>query len=203
MGLHYHKHPSGFNGPGALKGMKGLDNLKQPFSFSSSEWPGDFKGYSDADFANNVDDRRSITGYLFVFAGAPLSWNSMTQHTQALSTMEAEYYAVCKTVQEAMYLRMVMNECGINTEIPLVIREDNQACMAFAKDPGEHSRTKHIHYRYHFIRSQIKNGEIVLEAVESKEQLADIFTKALEPKLFKYLRTHLVQSRATVFGVVV
>ena len=95
-----------------------------------------------------------------------------------------------------------MNECGINTEIPLVIREDNQACMAFAKNPGEHSRTKHIHYRYHFIRSQIKNGEIVLEAVESKEQLADIFIKALEPKLFKYLRTHLVQSRATVFGVV-
>ena len=158
-------------------------------------------GYADADFANNVDDRRSITGYLFVLGGAPLSWNCMTQHTQALSTMEAECYAVCKAAQEAAYLRMMLQECGISTDAPMVIKEDNQACMAFAKDPGEHKRTKHIHYRYHFIRSQVQMREIVLEAVESKEQLADIFTKALEPKTFKYLRGHLVHSRREVLGV--
>ena len=53
-------------------------------------------GYSDADYVNNVDDCRSTTGYVFVFTGAPLSWNSTTQHSVALITMEAEYSAVCK-----------------------------------------------------------------------------------------------------------
>jgi hypothetical protein len=115
--------------------------------------------------------------------------------------MEAEYYALCKAVQESMYLRMMMDECGIGTGHPITIKEDNQACMAFANNPGEHKRTKHIDYRYHFVRHQVQMGEIVLEGVESKEQLADIFTKALDTKTFTYLRGHLVRSRREVFGV--
>ena len=56
-------------------------------------------GYSYADYVNNVDDCRSTTGYVFGFTGAPRSWNFITQHSVALSTMEAEYYAVCKATQ--------------------------------------------------------------------------------------------------------
>ena len=68
----------------------------------------------------------------------------MTQHTTALSTMDSEYYAICKSVQEALYLRMLFEEVGLRVDSPLVIREDNRACIAFSKDPGEHTRTKHI-----------------------------------------------------------
>ena len=91
-----------------------IKDIKQAFSYTSSFYPGDAKvnvfGYSDAYYANNVDDRRSITGYVFVFAGARLSWNSMPQHSVAVSTMDAEYYAVCKATQEAIYLRMLFGE---------------------------------------------------------------------------------------------
>ena len=203
-GLHYHRHHShclGQNLP-TTSTKASMKDLKQPFSYASSFYPGDANvnvfGYSDADYANNVDDRRSITGYVFVFAGAPLSWNSMTQHSVALSTMEAEYYAVCKATQEAIYLRMLFEESGMKVDSPLIIKEDNQACISFTKQPGDHTRTKHIDVRNCFVRRWVEHGELVLETVDTTQQLADIFTKALEPRQFSFLRDHLVIPRSSV-----
>jgi hypothetical protein len=94
-GLYYHRHRSHFKGNN-VKDNANMSDLEQPFSYTSSHYPGDvnvhLQGYSDADYANDVDSRRSVTGYVFIFAGAPLSWNSMTQHSVALSTMEAEIF---------------------------------------------------------------------------------------------------------------
>ena len=90
-GLHYHNHQTHYLGQKGANGKAKLLDLKQSFSYTSSYYPGDTNvylfGYLDADYANKVDNRRSITGYVFVFAGAPLTWNSMTQHSVALSTM--------------------------------------------------------------------------------------------------------------------
>ena len=98
-GLHYHKHLSSYVDNVNDSPRVRMSNIHQPFAYSSHYFPGsanvNLVGYSDADFANSVDDRRSITGYVHLLAGAPLSWNCMTQHTTALSTMESEYYAVC------------------------------------------------------------------------------------------------------------
>jgi hypothetical protein len=200
-GLHYHKHPTHYLGE-TVKSRPSMSDLKQPFSFASSHYPGDAKvhvfGYSDADYANDVDSRRSVTGYVFVFAGAPLSWNSMTQHSVALSTMEAEYFAVCKATQEAIYLRMLFEESGMKVNAPLVIKEDNQACISFTKQPGDHTKTKHIDVRSCFVRQWVEHGELQLESVDTKEQLADIFTKALDVKQFQFLRDHLVRVRSSV-----
>jgi hypothetical protein len=200
-GLHYHKHHSHYLGQN-VPNKASMTDLKQPFSFASSFYPGSQKvnvfGYSDADYANSVDDRRSVTGYVFVFAGAPLSWNSMTQHSVALSTMEAEYYAVCKATQEAIYLRMLFEESGMKVEQPLVIKEDNQACISFTRQPGDHTRTKHIDVRSCFVRRWVEYGELVLEPVDTTEQLADIFTKALDTRQFQFLRDHLVRPRSSV-----
>ena len=179
-----------------------MRDLRQPVSYAASHFPGNAKvhlhGFSDSDYANDVDNRRSITGYVFMFAGAPLSWNSMTQHSVALSTMEAEYYAVCKATQEAIYLRMLFEESGMKVDRPLVIYEDNQACISFTKNPGEHTRTKHIDVRSCFVRQWVDHGELVLEAVATTEQLADLLTKALEPNQFVYLRDQLVRPRSSV-----
>lgn len=201
-GLHYHNHETHYLGQKEANGKVKMSDLKQPFSYASSYYPGDSNvhvfGYSDADYANNVDNRRSITGYVFVFAGAPLTLNSMTQHSVALSTMEAEYFAVCKAVQEAIYLRMLFEESGMKVDTPLVIKEDNQSCIAFTKNPGDHSRTKHIDVRACFVRQWVDYGELVLEGVDTKEQLADVFTKALDTKQYQFLRDHLVRPRSSV-----
>ena len=201
-GLHYNRHSSHYLGEQDNNQRTKIEELKQPFAYTSARYPGDidvhFMGYSDADYANSVDDRRSVTGYVFVFAGAPLTWNSMNQQSVALSTMEAEYFAVCKATQEAIYLRMLFEETGINVEAPLIIKEDNQACIAFTKNPGDHSRTKHIDVRVCFVRQWVERGELVLEPISTKDQLADIFTKALDINQFKFLRDHLVRSRSSV-----
>jgi hypothetical protein len=200
-GLYYHKHHSHYLGQ-TVPTRVDMTDLKQPFSYAASYYPGDKKvnvfGYSDADYANSVDDRRSVTGYVFVFAGAPLSWNSMTQHSVALSTMESEYYAVCKATQEAIYLRMLFEESGMKVEQPLVIKEDNQACISFTRQPGDHTRTKHIDVRSCFVRRWVECGELVLEHVDTTQQLADIFTKALDTRQFQFLRDHLVRPRSSV-----
>ena len=85
--------------------------------------------FSNANFANIIYDRHSITGYVFLLAGAPLSWSCQTQPTTALSTMESEYYSVRKAVQEALYLRMMLDETGLKEDSPLINRYDNKECI--------------------------------------------------------------------------
>ena len=70
--------------------------------------------YVDADFANSIDGRHSISGYAFMLAGGPISWQSRSQATVALSTMEAEYMAVATATQEAFWLRFLLEEMGLN-----------------------------------------------------------------------------------------
>ena len=193
-GIYYHKHHSHYLGQ-SIPDRARMEDLRQPFSYASSHYPG---GHKVNVFGYSYADRRSVTGYVFVFAGAPLSWNSMTQHSVALSTMEAEYYAVCKATQEAIYLRMLFEESGMKVEQPLIIKEDNQACISFTKQPGDHSRTKHIDLRSCFVRRWVEHGELILEQVDTKQQLADIFTKALDTRQFQFLRDHLVRPRSFV-----
>jgi hypothetical protein len=112
--------------------------------------------------------------------------------------MEAEYYAVCKATQEAIYLRMLFEESGMKVEQPLVIKEDNQACISFTKQPGDHTRSKYIDVRSCFVRRWVEHGELVLEQIDTSQQLADIFTKALDTRQFQFLRDHLVRPRSSV-----
>ena len=80
----------------------------------------------------------------------------MTQNSVALSTMKVEYFAVYKAVQEAIYLRMLFEESGMKVDSPLVIKDDNQSCIAFTKNRGDHLRTKHIDVRACFVYQWIK-----------------------------------------------
>ena len=105
---------------------------------------------------------------------------------------------MCKAVQEVLYLRMLLEETGLRVDSPLVIKEDNKACISFSKDPGEHRRTKHIDYRHFFVRDQVNDGEVLLDHVDSEHQLADVFTKSFDSKRFTFLRDHLVVARRTL-----
>jgi hypothetical protein len=148
--------------------------------------------YVDADYANDPDSRRSITGYVFVLAGAPISWQSRQQVSVALSSMEAEYMAACAAAQEALWLRMLLLDLGVDMVKPISLKEDNQAAIAFSKNPGDHKRSKHIDIRYHFVRERVAAGELTLDYIPTECQLADIFTKALDVTVFKRLRVLLL-----------
>ena len=136
-------------------------------------------GYSDADWAGDINDRKSMSGYLFMMSGAATSWKSRKQTCVALSTAEAEYVALASAAQEAAWMRQLLEDlCHKQTE-PTVVREDNQSAIAIAQQPHSHSKMKHIDIRYHFVREKVQDNTIELRYCPTNDMLADILTKGL------------------------
>jgi transposase InsO family protein len=136
-------------------------------------------GYSDSDWAGDMDTRRSTGGYVFFACGAAISWSSKLQLSPALSSTEAEYMACTRAAQEAIWLRQFLDQLGYRQKNPTQLLGDNQGAIALAKNPGNHPRTKHIQLRYHFIRFAITDGQILLDYVPTGDMAADGLTKGL------------------------
>ena len=148
-------------------------------------------GYSDADWANDRDDRHSITGNVFKFANGAISWLSKKQAVVALSTAEAEYIALSSAAQEAIWLKRLLNDLGYKSEDGIQVLEDNQGAMALSKNPVGHARTKHIDIRHHFIREAVAEKVVTLQYCPSEDMVADILTKALPREKFEKHRLTL------------
>ncbi|GJR05044.1 retrovirus-related pol polyprotein from transposon TNT 1-94 [Tanacetum coccineum] len=115
-----------------------------------------------------------------------VSWMSKKQDCTAMSSAEAEYVALSASCAQVMWMRTQLKDYGFNyNKIPLYC--DSQSAIAISCNPVQHSRTKHIHTRYHFIKEQVENGIIELYFVRTEYQLADMFTKALPEDRFQYL----------------
>lgn len=141
-------------------------------------------GYTDADWAGDVDDRKSTSGYVFLLSGGPISWKSQKQKCVALSTAEAEYVAMANAAQESVWLGQLMAEFTVSEEAPMLLYEDNQSAIAMSRNPQFHGRAKHIDIKHHYIREQVSNGTIMLEYCSTSEMLADILTKGLTREIF-------------------
>ena len=152
---------------------------------------GNLIGYSDADWAGDIDDCHSTSGNVFSFACGAVSWLSKKQATVSLSTAEAEYVALSTATQEAIWLRRLLADVGEPPEGPTEIYEDNQGAVSMAKNPVGHARTKHIDIRYHFVREGVQDGAIALKYIATDEMIADILTKPLPKHGFQKLVTEL------------
>lgn len=170
-----------------LRYLKGTTELALKYEQSES---GTLIGFSDADWAGDLDDRRSTTGNVFLLSGGAVSWLSKKQSTVALSTAEAEYVALSQASQECVWLRRLLSDLGMDVT-PVVILEDNQGAIAIAKNPVDHSRTKHIDIRYHYIRECVQNGQIQVKYCPTHNMKADILTKPLVKQRFEYLRSEI------------
>jgi hypothetical protein len=119
-----------------------------------------------------------------------VSWASKKQNSVALSTAEAEYIAAGHCFAQLLWMRQTLRDYGYKfSKVPLLC--DNESAIRMADNPIEHSRTKHIAIRYHFLRDRQQRGDIEIAYVSIKEQLADIFTKPLDEKTFTKLRNEL------------
>ncbi|SCZ95475.1 BZ3500_MvSof-1268-A1-R1_C091g00498 [Microbotryum saponariae] len=141
-------------------------------------------GYSDANWGACIDTSVSTMGYVFYIAGSAVSWSSKRQSRVADSTTDAEYLALSHAGKEGIYLSQLLEELHVQPVAPAHIFTDNEAAAAVAHDPVRVSGTRHIRLREHFVRDMVNRGDISLSHVGTSDMVADIFTKALGPKVF-------------------
>jgi len=147
-------------------------------------------GYSDLDYAGCKVDRKSTTGTCQFLSWSLVSWSSKKQNSVALSTAEAKYVATGACCAQLLWMKQTLSDFGCEfTKIPLMC--DNESAIKLANNPVQHSRTKHIDIRHHFLRDHETKGDISLRHVSTDKQLADIFTKPLDERRFCALRNEL------------
>lgn len=136
-------------------------------------------GFSDADWGRCVDDRKSVSGYVFLFGGTAISWKVKKQKTVAQSTAEAEYYSAYYAGQEAFYLQSFQEDVRGSTIKPTIIHCDNKAAITLSSNPVDHNKLKHVDIKYHWLRDDHTRSRIKLVHIPGTENPADIFTKPL------------------------
>ncbi|GKE68826.1 ribonuclease H-like domain-containing protein [Tanacetum coccineum] len=142
--------------------------------------------FLDVGHAGCLDTRKSASGGIQFLGDKLVSWMSKKQDCTAMSSAEAEYVALSASCAQVMWMRTQLKDYGFNyKKTPLYC--DSQSVITISCNPVQHSRTKHIHTRYHFIKEQVENGNIVLYFVKTEYQLADMFSKALPVDRFQYL----------------
>ena len=141
--------------------------------------------YADSDWGGDSVDRRSYSGYVFMLGGGAISYESRKQRTVALSSTEAEYMALSDACKEAKFLINVLNDLKANDQFshlvrtPITIYNDNRSAQFMTRNEVVNARTKHIDIRHHFIRENVKSGEIEIKYKDTKSMVADILTKPL------------------------
>jgi len=146
--------------------------------------------YTDADYAGCKLDRKSTSGYCQFFGGCLVSWASKKQHSVALSTAEAEYVATGSCGTQVLRIKHQLQDYQVDIGcVPILC--DNTSAINLTKNPIQHSRTKHIEIRHHFLQDEVNKKNFELHFVESLKQIAYIFTKPLCNEIFSSLRREL------------
>ncbi|GJZ34294.1 hypothetical protein Tco_0580111 [Tanacetum coccineum] len=146
--------------------------------------------YADSDRAEDYVDRKSTSG-ICTFMGYCLTcWFSKEQTALAISTTKAKYVSAEKACQQVLWMKQALVDYGIRLDdIPIIC--DNKGAIDLSKNPVQHSRTKHIEIRHHFLHDNVQKGNISIEKVPSDDNIADILTKPLKCEPFNYLRLGL------------
>ncbi|CAM9167080.1 unnamed protein product, partial [Heterosigma akashiwo] len=146
------------------------------------------RAFSDSDFCSDRIDGKSVTGYVLFLGDAPIVWSSKLQGAVTTSTVEAEYIALQVSVKDIMWLRHLLADLGCPQQEPTPAAvEDNSACIEWANDMVINRKNRHFHVSYHLAKEQVGLGTIRMNGmffIKTHDQLADIFTKALNAKNF-------------------
>lgn len=138
--------------------------------------------YSDADWAGSVDDRKSTSGGTFFLGKCLVAWHSKKQESVSLSTAEAEYIAAAASCTRVLRMKRQLVDFGLQCGEPVFIKCDNMSAINISKNPVQHSRTKHIDIRYHFLKEQVAANEVKLVFVSTAERVALIYLQRLYPR---------------------
>ncbi|CAN1155680.1 Retrovirus-related Pol polyprotein from transposon RE1 [Linum perenne] len=147
--------------------------------------------YTDASWAGELTDRKSTTGYCSYIWGNLVTWRSKKQNVVTRSSAEAEYRALALGICESIWLKRVLTELRVKFEEPIQFLCDSQAAISIVKNPVHHDRTKHVEVDRHFITDTVAAETVRVDYVSSKQQTANILTKALPREVFEFLTSKL------------
>jgi hypothetical protein len=119
---------------------------------------------------------RSCSGFVFILAGGPISWESLKQKCVALSSTESEYIALSEGARESVSLAHLLSELTRERKT-VQLYSDNQSAIKSCYNPVFHNRTKHIDIRYHYARELVENDEITVTYLQTEEMTASLLTK--------------------------
>ena len=145
-------------------------------------------GFSDSDYAGDLDDRKSTYGSVFIISSGAVSWSLNKQQIVALSTTEAEFVAAASSSCQAVWLQRMLGVLHNQQQGPILIYCDNVSTIKLSRNLVLHGKSKHIDVRFHFLRDLCKNGVIELVFYKNEDQTADLLTKPLKPPVFMKLR---------------
>jgi hypothetical protein len=143
-------------------------------------------GYSDLDFAGCVDSRKCTFGYVFLLAGAAISWKSAKQTSISTSTMEAEFIACFEASLQISWLRNYVSGLGVVSSIskPMKLYCDNSAAVFFSKNDKYSRGAKHMELKYLVVKEEVRKQRLSIDYIGTQRMIADPLTKALPPKAF-------------------
>ncbi|XP_045792030.1 secreted RxLR effector protein 161-like [Trifolium pratense] len=171
-----------------LRYLKGTANYGLWYERGKGE---ELVGWSDSDYASDIDDRRSTSGYVFMIGTKAVSWSSKKQPIVTLSTTEAEFIAAASSACQGIWLSRILTQIDAREKDCITIYCDNSSLIKLSKHPVMHGRSKHIDVRFHFLRDLTREGKIQLVHCSSFEQVADIMTKPLTFESFNRNRDKL------------
>ena len=144
-------------------------------------------GYSDSDFADCVDSRKSTSWYIYILVGGAISWRSVKQTLNATSTMEIEFISYVEATSHGVWPKSFISELRIMDSIsrPLSIYCDNSTVVFMAKNNKSGSRSKQIDIKYLVIRERVKEKKVIIEHISTKLMIANPLTKGMPLLKFK------------------
>lgn len=158
--------------------------LKIAPNFKKGELLWILRGLCDSDWGNDKESRKSVTGYIIYLLGVAIAWKSKGQSTVALSSTEAEYYALSEIVMEIKYIVQLLEFMEIPVQYPVEVYVDNVGAIYLSKNATSTNRTKHIDSRFHFVRDYQEDGKVAVKFVRSDDNDADLFTKNVSGELY-------------------
>jgi hypothetical protein len=172
--------------------LAGTKTLGLLFGRGGSADKVEISAYADADWGSDHTDRKSVTGWIAMLNGDPVSWASKKQKTISQSTCEAELYAEAAAMNEIKWLHGLARELSVNAASVPILYGDNQSTQELTRNGVKSERTKHIDIKYHYVTDEVTSGRVRLEWISTTRQLADVLTKALGTQQHRQLSEEIM-----------